>query len=211
MARGERADESGAFFAKAAYASFSALLLGGLAMIAVGIMLLVWPHASLTVVAILIGAALVVSGLVRLWEGLTGRPGESGGQRAGYVVIGLLAVIAGLYCLRHHSVTIYLIAFVTGVYFVAHGISDIAAAVSARGLPGRGLRATLGVFSIAAGLILVIWPGLSLVLLLTIMAAWLLFYGVVLCALAFSARKAGKALTAENNRQTTMAAPQRAA
>lgn len=52
--------------------------------------------------------------------------------------------------------------------------------------PGRGLRALLGVFSIAAGIVMVAWPALSLVLLLTIVGAWLLFYGLSLIFLAFS-------------------------
>ena len=33
------------------------------------------------------------------------------------------------------------------------------------------------------------WPGISLVLLLTILGAWLLFYGVMLAALAFRLRR----------------------
>jgi uncharacterized membrane protein HdeD (DUF308 family) len=180
--------------AAAAKSSWGVVLLCGLGLIALGIALLVWPSASLTVVAILIGAAILVAGLVKLWEGFTARA-ESGGMRAGYVVIGLLAVLVGIYLLRHHALSLFLVAFVTGVFFIAHGISDLGLAISAN-TPNRGLRAVLGVFSLAAGIIMVIWPGITLVLLLTIVAAWLLFYGVVLGALAFSIRRAGK--VAEN-------------
>jgi hypothetical protein len=56
-------------------------------------------------------------------------------------------------------------------------------------LPGRGLRVAGGLFSIAAGIVVLFWPGISLVLLLTILGAWLLFYGVVLAALAFRMRR----------------------
>lgn len=185
---------AGAISAAAAY-SWAAVLLGGLGLIGVGIALLVWPSASLTVVAILIGAAVVVSGLVRLYEGFTTR-GESGGMRAAYIVIGLVAVIAGLYLLRHHTLSLFFVAFVTGVYFIMHGVSDIGVAISAK-VPGRALRGVLGVFSLAAGLLMVIWPGITLVLLLTLVAAWLIFYGCVLAALSFGLRRAAKA-TARN-------------
>lgn len=168
----------------AARQAWPAVLIGGLAMIALGIMLLVWPHASLTVVAILIGAALVVSGLVRLWEGFTASQ-ASGGMRAAYVVVGLLAVLAGLYCLRHHALSLFIVAFLIGVYFIAHGISDIGVALSVP-VPGRGFRAVLGVCSLAAGIILIVWPAITIVLLLTIAGAWLIFYGLVLGGLAFS-------------------------
>jgi uncharacterized membrane protein HdeD (DUF308 family) len=176
--------------ALAAKSSWGVVLLCGLGLIALGICLLVWPHASLTVVAILIGAAILVAGLVKLWEGFTARA-ESGGMRAAYVVIGLLAVFVGIYLLRHHALSLFLLAFVTGVFFIAHGISDLGLSVSG-GTPNRGLRAVLGVFSLAAGIIMVIWPGITLSLLLLIVAAWLLFYGVVLGALAFGIRRAGK-------------------
>ena len=185
----------GAVITATAGRSWPAVLAGGLLLIAVGVMLLVWPSATLTIVAILIGAALVVSGIERLWEGFTAHS-ETGGMRAAYMVIGLLAILAGLYCLRHHALSLFLVAFVTGVYFIAHGISDIGVALSTH-VPGRALRGVLGVFSIAAGILMVVWPGITLVLLLTLVAAWLLFYGVVLIALAFSLRRAGKRATAE--------------
>src|SRR6202044_653646 len=98
---------------------------------------------------------------------------RSGGMRAAYVVIGILAVIAGLYCLKNHALSILLVAFVTGVYFILHGLSDIGVAASAD-VPGRGIRMVLGIFSIAAGIVMVAWPSLTLVLLFTIVAAWLL-------------------------------------
>ena len=183
------ADEAGLMGAGARRA-WPAVLCGGLGLIAVGIMMIVWPRATLTLVAILIGAALVVSGVVKLWEGFTSRT-EGGGMRAAYIVIGLLAVLAGLYCLRHHALSLFLVAFVTGVYFIVHGISELGVAASGR-VHGRALRAVLGVFSIVAGILMVVWPALTLGLLVLLVGAWLMFYGLVLCGLAFQLLKAGK-------------------
>jgi uncharacterized membrane protein HdeD (DUF308 family) len=187
----------GAMMSKAASLSWGAVLLGGLCMIAAGIALLVWPHVTLTIVALIIGAALVVSGVMRLWEGFTADD-KTGGRRAASVVIGLLAVVAGVYCLRHHALSIFLVAFVVGLYFIVHGISEIGVGGSAQ-VPGRGLRVALGIFSIAAGIIMIVWPSLTLVLLLTIVGAWLCFYGVVLSALAFGLRKAAKSMKAASH------------
>jgi uncharacterized membrane protein HdeD (DUF308 family) len=170
--------------------AWPAVLAGGLGLLAVGIMLLVWPRESLTLVAILIGAALIVSGVVRLFEGFSAHR-ESGGMRAGYVVIGLLAVLAGVILLRHHALSLFLVAFVTGVYFIAHGISDLGVAFSGQA-PARALRGVLGLFSIAAGILMVVWPSVTLVLLLTLVAAWLMFYGLVLSAIAFGLIRASR-------------------
>jgi uncharacterized membrane protein HdeD (DUF308 family) len=196
-----RGDE---LLATAARQSWPVVAVGALGMIALGIMLLVWPHASLTVVAILIGAAILVSGLARLWEGLTAS-NRSGGMRAAYVVIGIVAVLAGLYCLRHHALSLFLLTFLISVYFIAHGIADLGVALAVP-VPGRGIRAVLGIFSLAAGIIILIWPAITLVLLLTIAAAWLLFYGLMLGGLAFSLWRAGRALSGHRGRSGRMAA-----
>jgi uncharacterized membrane protein HdeD (DUF308 family) len=185
--------------------SWVAVACGGLAMIAVGVMLLVWPSASLGVVAVLIGAAIVASGVVALYEGFTARA-ESGGMRAAYVVIGLLAVIVGIYCIRNTALTLVLVAFVAGVYFILHGIAQIGVAATVK-VPGRGVRAVLGVFSLAAGILMVVWPGITLVILFTLVAAWLLLYGVALCALAFSLRRAAKGAVSTSRAAPVLAAP----
>ncbi len=180
--------------AAAAGRAWPGVFLCGLGLIALGVMLLVWPHAALTLVAVLIGAAVLVAGLVKLFEGFTAS-NYSGAMRAGYIVIGLLAVLAGTYLLVHHAVSLFLVAFVTGLFFIVHGIADIGAASSGH-VAGRTLRAVLGIFSIAAGIAMLVWPSITLVLLLTIVAAWLLLYGLMLCALAVSLRKASKEGTA---------------
>jgi uncharacterized membrane protein HdeD (DUF308 family) len=156
--------------------------------LAVGILLLAWPTATLTIVAILLGVSLLVSGLLRLFDGFTAR-GESGGMRAAYIVIGLLAILVGLYCLRHRDVTIFLLALLVGAYWIVHGVADLAVAATAGPMPGRGLRVVAGLFSLAAGIVVLFWPGISLVLLLTILGAWLLFYGVLLAVLASRLRR----------------------
>ncbi len=182
----------GGMLASVAKMAWGAALVAALGMIAVGIMLLVWPSATLTVVAILIGAALLVTGVLRLFDGAFGH-GESGGMRAADIVIGILAIVAGLYCLKHHSLTVLVVALVVGVIWIIHGISDLIVAATSGKVPGRGLRAVSGVFSLAAGLVILFWPGISLVLLLTILGAWLLFYGVMLAVLAFRLRGEAKA------------------
>jgi uncharacterized membrane protein HdeD (DUF308 family) len=168
--------------------AWPAALLAAIGMIAVGVVLLVWPKATLAVVAILIGAALVLTGLFRLFEGITGA-GEGGAMRAADIVIGLLAVIAGLYCLKHHSLTILAVTLVVGVIWVIHGIGDLMTAATMGKVPGRGLKVVTGIFGLAAGLVVLFWPGISLIILLTVLAAWLLFYGVMLLFLAFSLRR----------------------
>ncbi len=162
---------------------------------AVGLILVVWPKATVIVVAALIGAALLVSGIFRLVHGLAAH-GLSGGTRAAYVLIGLLATLAGFYCLRHIDVTVVLLAFIVGVFWTLHGIVDLSVAATSGPGTGRGLRAFTGVLSLAAGLIVMFWPTISLKVLLWVMGIWLLAYGVMLAVMALQVRHLAKAAQA---------------
>ena len=109
----------------------------GVVTFAPGLILLVWPKATLIVVAALLGAALLVSGSFRLIHGFTAHD-ATGGMRAAYVIIGLLATLAGLYCLRHISVTVVLLAFIVGVFWTLQGIVDLTVAATSGPGTGRG-------------------------------------------------------------------------
>jgi uncharacterized membrane protein HdeD (DUF308 family) len=183
--------ESAAIWAQA----WQMIMLVAVVTFAVGLILLVWPKATLIVVAALLGVALLVSGLFRLIHGFTAHD-ATGGMRAAYVIIGLLATLAGLYCLRHLDVTVVLLAFIVGVFWTLHGIVDLSVAATSGPGTGRGLRAVTGVLSLAAGLIVMFWPKISLSVLLWVMGIWLLAYGVMLGVMALSIRHAAKAALA---------------
>ena len=172
--------------------AWQVLILVAVVTLAAGVILLVWPQATVIVVAYLLGAALLVSGLFRLVSGFAAR-GLSGGTRAAYVLIGLLATLAGLYCLRHIDVTVVLLAFIVGVFWTLHGIVDLGVAATSGPGTGRGLRAFAGLLSLAAGLIVIFWPTITLTILLWVMGIWLLVYGVMLTVMAFQVRHVAKA------------------
>ena len=180
--------ESAAIWAQA----WQVIMLVAVVTFAVGLILLVWPQATLIVVAALLGVALLVSGLFRLIHGFTAHD-ATGGMRAAYVIIGLLATLAGFYCLRHLDVTVVLLAFIVGVFWALHGIVDLSVAATSGPGTGRGLRVVTGVLSLAAGLIVMFWPKISLNVLLWVMGIWLLAYGVMLGVMALSIRHAAKA------------------
>lgn len=163
------------------------LLAAAVAVLAVGVLLLAWPKATLTIVAILIGAALIVTGLTRLYDGFTARE-DSGGRRVADVLIGVLALIAGLYCLRHHALSIAVVAFIVGAFWLLYGVADLAVAATSPALPGRGFRAAGGVISLVAGLLVLFWPSITVILLVRILGIWLIIYAVVLALLAFQLR-----------------------
>lgn len=176
-------------FARTAWPAFIA---AGLGAIAVGVILLAWPKATLAIAAVLIGTSLIVAGMLRLIDGFTAHE-ASGGRRVAHVLIGLLAIIVGLYCIRHYHVTIAVLAIIVGLFWVLHGIADIAVGLFAGPFPGRGLTVVAGFFSVAAGMIVLFWPTISLTVLIAVLGIWLIVYGVLMAITAFGLRRAGGA------------------
>jgi uncharacterized membrane protein HdeD (DUF308 family) len=156
----------------------------------VGAILLAWPKETLTVVAILIGVALIVAGILRLMDGFTAHE-ATGGKRVASVVIGLIAIILGLFCIRHYHFTITALAIIVGLFWVIHGISDIAVGAFAGRFPGRGITLLSGGLSLAAGLIVLFWPTISLTVLVAVIGIWLIVYGILAAILAFQLRGGG--------------------
>ena len=190
-AEADEADEArfGPHFARTAWPAFIAASLGA---IAVGVILLVWPKATLAIVAVLVGASLIVAGMLRLIDGFTAHE-ASGGRRVAHVLIGLLAIIVGLYCIRHYHLTIAVLAIVVGLFWVLHGIADITVSLFSGPFPGRGLTVVAGILSLAAGIVVLFWPTISLTVLIAVLGIWLIVYGVLMAITAFSLRRVGGA------------------
>lgn len=182
------ADDRASFGPDFGRSGWPAFMAAGIGAIVVGIMLLAWPKATLTIVAILIGASLVVAGLLRLIDGFTAHD-ASGGRRVAHVLIGLLAIIVGLYCIRHYHVTIAALAIIVGLFWILHGIADISLGLFAGPFPGRALTIVAGILSLFAGLIVLFWPTISLTVLIAVIGIWLLVYGLLMAITAFSLRR----------------------
>lgn len=171
-------------------AAWPAFISAGIASAVIGAILLAWPKGTLTVVAILIGIALVVAGVMRLMDGFTSHE-ASGGKRLISVVIGLLATVLGLYCIRHYHFTITALAIIVGLFWVIHGIADIAVGTLVGRFQGRGYTIVTGVLSLCAGIVVLFWPAISITVLVLVIGIWLIVYGILAAILGFSLRRSG--------------------
>jgi uncharacterized membrane protein HdeD (DUF308 family) len=91
--------------------------------------------------------------------------------------------------LRHVDQTIAIIALLIGVFWVAGGTIEFISAIAHKGMPGRGWRIFMGLLGVIAGIVVLSYPGISLVTLAWIMGIWFVIYGVMEIVLAFQVRK----------------------
>jgi len=169
--------------------SWGWILAFGVISLLAGVAVLVWPGRTLIVVAVLFGIQLIVAGIFRFVAAFA-TDDLTGGTRVLYAVLGVLSLIIGLYAVRHVYVTLLALALLLGIFWIINGATELFMALSHRGMPNRGWTGVLGVISIIAGIIVLAYPGISLVTLAVVLSIWLLVLGVMEIALAFRLRSA---------------------
>lgn len=169
---------------------WQALFAAGGVTCVLGLIVLIWPGATLLVLALLFGCYLILSGVLALVQGLAEHHESDGAMRVAYVVLGVLGIVLGLFLIRRIDVTVVLLAFLLSVFWIMRGVLDLAAATSGREVAGRGLRVFTGVLSLIAGVLVLFWPGITLTTLLAFAGAWLLIYGLMLVWLGLGLRRA---------------------
>src|SRR6266702_2179764 len=111
------------------------------------------------------------------------------GQKWGWVLAyGIITLAAGVAVLVWPGETLLVIAVLLGIFWIVSGAIELFTALSHRGMPERGWTAFMGVLSILAGIIVLAYPGLTLVTLAVILGIWLLIFGVMEIALSWRLR-----------------------
>jgi uncharacterized membrane protein HdeD (DUF308 family) len=163
------------------------VLFFGIVTLLAGIAVLAWPGATLLVIAVLFGVQLIIAGIFRFVAAFATED-ASGGTRALLALLGVLSVIIGLWAVRHVLLTLLALVVLLGIFWVVNGAIELFTALSHRGMPERGWTAAMGVLSILAGIVVLIYPGPSLLTLSIVLGIWLLVYGVMEIMAAFRLR-----------------------
>ena len=165
------------------------LLAYGIITFIAGIAVLVWPGETLLVVAVLFGIQLIVSGIFRFVAALASDD-LTGGTRVLLALLGVLSVIVGLWAVRHVLITLLALTVFLGIFWIVNGAIEIFTALSHRDTPQRGWTVVMGLLSVVAGIIVLAFPGLTLLGLAVVLGVWLLIFGVMEIGLAFRVRQA---------------------
>ena len=159
----------------------------GIITLLTGIAALAWPGRTLVVVAVLFGIQLILMGIFR-FAGAFASDDLTGGTRVLLAVLGVLSLIIGLYAVRHVLITLLALALLLGIFWIVSGTVELFTALSYRGMRGRGWTAVTGILSVLAGIVVLAYPGISLLVLAVVLSVWLLVFGVMQITLAFRIR-----------------------
>jgi uncharacterized membrane protein HdeD (DUF308 family) len=157
------------------------MMLTGVLSIAVGAAALIWPKPTLLVVGVLFGVYLALWGALALMSAVAAE-GAPTGMRIVGVLIGVLGLLTGLVLMVRPGESVLTIVWLLGFWWVVLGVLELARAVA---VPGARLWHLLwGVLGIAAGAILLAWPGIGLGTVIIVVSVSLIVQGFLEIGLA---------------------------
>src|SRR3984885_1895110 len=149
-------------------------VVAGLISLLAGIIVLVAPKGSLETIALILGIYLVVTGLHGAYTALV-NPEETGGHRGLVLTMGALALVAGIVVILRPGTTVTGIAIAFGIFLILSGFRYLFLAVVA---PEKLAPIVRGVFEIAGGVIVVVWPKIGLTTLAVVLGVYLILGGL---------------------------------
>ena len=151
----------------------------GLALVVLGAVLALHSAASIQVFIGLVSAGLMVLGVARSLEAL-GRDGNEGGSWPWLTGgSGLLLLVSGVAALLWRGATLPMLALAVAVILLVSGVSSLASLLSK---PAANRAASLmgGAASVLAGLLVLLWPRLTVWAFGVFFGGWLVFVGLQL-------------------------------
>ncbi len=169
----------------------SVLALGVLTLI-LGVAVLIWPGDSIVVASVVFGVYLLVSGVAQAITAFA--VGMSLGSRVLFFITGALSAVLGYFAFRdfNNGAAVWLLATWIGLGFIFHGVTATVLAIAVPALPARGWYIFVGILTVIAGLVTIVWPISSIVVLAIFAGSWLVVVGSTEVVSALSARRTVK-------------------
>lgn len=159
-------------------------MLGGLALIVLGVWLLTNLFESVVVLAWLVGISLIVAGVVEVLA-LHGIRGVRGAAW----LSGALLVAAGIAVMVWPDITLWALAVLAGVGLVLAGLLEVAVALTNRDSSDMPLQLALGGLTVLLGVVVVVWPGATLVVLAVLLGLRAIGSGLIAIGVGLQLRR----------------------
>jgi uncharacterized membrane protein HdeD (DUF308 family) len=158
----------------------------------VGVVVLIWPGQSIVVAAALFGGYLLASGIAQVVAAFTVY--TSAASRVLLFISGALSIALGVVAFRDFDsgAAVWLLTLWIGIGFIFQGVSEAVLAISYKELPDRGWYIFVGVLTVIAGAVVLMWPISSIVVLAIVAGVWLVVIGTTQIVWALSARSDAK-------------------
>jgi uncharacterized membrane protein HdeD (DUF308 family) len=169
-------------------------LMAGVLTIVLGAIELAWPRPTILVASTVFGVYLLVSGLAEPFMAFT-LP-RSADTRVMLFISGALSVVLAILSFHHfgnaYAVLLLSLSLSIGIGSIFQGVPGVAAGASEGALPGPGCYVVAGVVSVLAGVVVLVWPFDSIVVLTLAASICLVIIGSTQIVQALQTRKHAK-------------------
>ncbi|WP_194408629.1 HdeD family acid-resistance protein [Microbacterium cremeum] len=164
----------------------TALGVGGVLAVIVGILILVWPGKTAAVVAAIIAIYAIAAGLVYAGLGIFSKT-KGGWARVGHILLGILFIIAGVVALFNlTATTAWLAVFIgilVGIMWIVEGIVALSTLGDAA---SKGWSIFFAILSIVAGIVVLFSPVWGTIVLWWLLGISLIVLGIINIVRAFT-------------------------
>ncbi len=162
------------------------VLARGIAAVLFGILTLVWPNLTLSVLVLLFGVFAVISGITAVAAALR----NTGEQGWGFLLVeGILGILAGVVALVWPGITALAFLYLLAAWAILTGIMEIVAPLSFPMSGGRAaLTALAGLASILFGILIAARPASGLLAVVWLIGVYAIVVGVMYIAVYFESR-----------------------
>jgi uncharacterized membrane protein HdeD (DUF308 family) len=162
-------------------------LLRGLVAIALGIVLLVWPAATVGVIILLFGIFALIDGVIELVLSIVGAAKRIDGW--GWLLVkGIVGILIGTVILVRPDVALGVVVILIAIWAIAMGFAEIAAALDMPPESGRGFVGVVGALSLILGVVILVVPRESVYLFVLLVGIYALVAGFFNVIISFFAR-----------------------
>jgi len=161
--------------------SWTVVLGLGIGLLILGILMMVYPEPTLTIVVYLIGAVALFFGIFAVISYFTAKAAE---RNLGWLMLGLVGITFGIIVLVYPDMTVKFLMILWGLWLIISGIVMLFAGLMAKDMKDtRWLMVVGGILSLIVGSIFVIYPGDGAVALVWVIGLFTVIYGIIFVVL----------------------------
>jgi uncharacterized membrane protein HdeD (DUF308 family) len=151
------------------------LLAVGVLTLLLGLACLIWTDKTVTVLAVLFGFYLLVSGIFQVAQSFSHTT-----NRALLAISGILGIILAVYMFKavSHDREAELLALFIGLAWLFRGITELIIGLQAKGVDGRGWLITGGLLLILGAIVVFVYPNLAVGTLVVVTGIMLIVLGI---------------------------------
>jgi uncharacterized membrane protein HdeD (DUF308 family) len=174
------------------------MMLRGLAAIVIGIIAMAWPQITLVTLVVLFATFSIIDGVFGVVLGFRGE--ADGTVWWTMVILGLLALAAGIIAIVYPGLTLLVLVTIIAASAIVRGAFEIYAAIRLRHeIDDEWILGFSGLMSIIFGLLIMYRPGAGLIAIALLIGAYMMALGIFGVALSLRLRMVGQHLTASRS------------